>query len=99
MELNLSKKWSEQHIEAEGDQAIGAGGNSIKWGPIPDYGDLFTMEHWLECVKCTGFIDYDGFGDLSDGKMVSNIEVKPSDVTKRNMKFPEWATHVVWYNR
>ena len=26
---------------------------------IPDYGDVFTLEDFLDNVKCGGFIDYD----------------------------------------
>jgi len=36
---------------------------------LPTYGDVMTLKHWLECVKCGGFIDYDGFGKyVRDGK-------------------------------
>lgn len=71
----------------------------IKWKSIPDYGDTMTLEHWVECVNSGGFIDYDGHGYLSDGTRQSNIIVQPSDVTKKKMQFPDWATHVIWFNK
>ena len=71
----------------------------VEWDEIPDYGDLMTLEDWLECVKYGGFIDYDGFGRYSDGKRESNKEVRPSHVKKgRLLKNPEF-THIVWFNR
>jgi len=35
------------------------------------YGDMFTIEEFMECVKCGAFIDSDGFGQFSDGVYVS----------------------------
>ncbi len=47
--------------------------NSIKHERIPveeDYRDLIPMAEWIECVESSGFIDYDGFGEYSDGSYV-----------------------------
>lgn len=66
---------------------------------MPDYGDLMPTEKWLECVKCGGFIDYDGHGALSNGTELSDIEIKPSDVSALKLNIPTWATHVMWFNR
>lgn len=67
-------------------------------------GDVMPMEQWLHQVKSGGFIDYDGFGHLAcrrgDGKLIVGKQtIKPSDVTKYRINFPEWASLVVWYNR
>lgn len=84
------------------------------WEPIPEYewgeriGDLMTMEEFINSVKAGLFIDYDGFGNYSDGKRVlqrtlskeNNYEpliVKPSDVKKGKIR--KGFSHVVWYNR
>jgi len=65
--------------------------------PIPDYGDLMTAEEYKDNVECGGFIDYDGYGNYSDGKLIYPKEGKvyPSEIKKFKKKY----THVVWYNR
>lgn len=45
---------------------------------IDEYDDLMTMEHWIDCVKIGGFIDYDGWGYLATDKQKSNIRIFPS---------------------
>ena len=74
--------------------------------PIPDYGDLMTVEEFVKCVESGGFIDYDGWGNPaqdpkllpwlveSDIKMDDSINIIPS-----KMNIPRDATHIVWYNR
>lgn len=66
---------------------------------LPNYGDHMTVEKWLQCVECGGFIDYDGHGALSNGTELSDIEIKPSDISALKLKIPSWATHVMWFNR
>lgn len=65
--------------------------------PIPDYGDLMTLEKFKEAVACGGFIDYDGTGRLATKTRMSEIHISPSGV--KDFVFPEWATHVVWFNK
>lgn len=65
----------------------------------PDYfdDDIMSLSHFIECVECGGFIDYDGFGCyVRDGK-VSDIEIYPSDL-KHNSIRKDFDT-IVWYNR
>ena len=50
------------------------------------------------------FIDYDGYGNWSDGKRVFQYEdVIPSQIVRKKkggtLDIPEWATHVAWYNQ
>lgn len=80
-----------------------------KFEPIPEYGDLMTMQKFIDCCNCGGFIDYDGFGNYAFKDCVATkswededeewhtIEVKPSMVKKGtlDMRF----THVVWHNK
>lgn len=64
---------------------------------IPDYGDVMTLEDFIECCKSGGFIDYDGSGNYArDGKM-SNITIKASDVRHNTIR-TDFDT-VVWFNR
>ena len=63
-----------------------------------EIGHLMTMEKWLECVSCGGFIDYDGYGNYSDGThMIRGESVYPSMVKKKKID-KEWS-HIVWFNR
>jgi hypothetical protein len=64
---------------------------------IPNYGEHMSLEEWLGAVKFSGFIDYDGHSKLATINQVSNIMIVPSEAN--GYKFPEWATHIVWYNR
>jgi len=64
--------------------------------PIPDYGDLMTVEAFNEACEETMFTDYDGHGYPSDGKMMDReVVVEPSS---RAIMLPG-ATHVVWFNK
>jgi hypothetical protein len=65
--------------------------------PLDGIGDHMPMADWLSCVRSGGFIDYDGYGHLATATNKSENVVRPSDVKLYTM--PEWATHVVWYNR
>jgi len=61
------------------------------------FGDLFTLEEFEQLCKDGSFMDNDGHGKYSDGKLVSNIKINPSDVTHGKVLMG-W-THVVWYNK
>ena len=65
--------------------------------PIPDYGDLMTLEEFIQHVENGYFIDYDGQGEYATDTHVTGITVIPSDIIKGNIN--EEYTHVVWYNR
>lgn len=69
----------------------------IDMEPIPDYGDLMTLEEFIDSCECGGFIDYDGDGYYSTGTEMSTLEISPSDVIAK--KFRKDFTHVVWFNR
>lgn len=71
---------------------------------VPPYGDLITIEDWLECVDQGGFIDYDGDGDLLeeiDGEFYLLLaSVCPSMVDRGELKdLLKEATHVMWFNK
>lgn len=68
-----------------------------EFSELSTYGDVMTLKHWLDCVECGGFIDYDGWGKyVKDGKE-SNIMIKPSDV-KHNSVRKDFDT-IIWFNR
>jgi len=59
--------------------------------------DLMTLEEWLECCEDELLIDDDGWGYLATKTKESNISISPSD--RHHFDFPEWATHICWYNK
>lgn len=64
---------------------------------IPEYGDVMKLEYFIDCVKCGGFINSDGFGRyVKDGKE-SNIEIHPSDVSNNAIRTD--FTEIVWFNK
>jgi len=66
--------------------------------PNPEFCDLMTMEDWIGCVECGGFIDYDGYGYYSDGeKQFSHINVYPSMLASGKLD-RSWS-HIVWFNK
>jgi len=60
-----------------------------------------TMQKWLDDVESGFLIDDDGFGVLATSEKASNIDVHPSMVkaTGKLENIPEWATHIMWYNK
>ena len=70
---------------------------SYKLTELSDFGDVMSLEHFIDCVDCGGFIDYDGFGHyVKDGKE-SDVEIHPSDI-KHNMVRKDFDT-IIWFNR
>ena len=69
--------------------------NRYGCGP-EDEDDVYTIEEFLNCVKCNAFIDYDGFGyPVKDGLADEGIQIYPSQIDK----IPKDATHIIWFNR
>lgn len=60
---------------------------------LPDYGKLFPIDEWLNAVATGAFIPYDGDGYWAT---IDGMD-KASDVWGSNK--PDWATHVMWFNR
>lgn len=69
-----------------------------RYGSGPDdEDDVYTVDEFLECVKCGEFIDYDGFGYAVKGGLADKDKrIVPS---KAREAIPPDATHVVWFNR
>ena len=63
----------------------------------PSGGSVMTVQDFRSNVKGGMFVDSDGYGNPSNGRMVDpNIEVVPS---KSRTSIPSSATHIVWYKR
>lgn len=67
--------------------------------PIPDYGDLFTLDEFMQACKEGCFVDYDGAGNYATSTQMTDIEIRPSDVTKCTRPIYKEYTHVVWFNK
>lgn len=70
---------------------------NIKWKEIPKYGDMFQLEEFIEACKCNAFIDEDGYGYYSDGILMSDIIIVPSDIVHGTIDYD--FSHVIWFNR
>lgn len=73
--------------------------SNIVWKDKPEYGDLMTLEDFIECCECGGFIDYDGSGYYSDGQKESNISTWPSMIRDGFIINNPNFTHIIWYNK
>lgn len=69
----------------------------VTFGGIPNYGNVYTMDQFKSMVEAGRFIDRDGHGNLASEDECSNVQIRPFEVYHRAI--PDWATHVVWYNR
>lgn len=62
--------------------------------------DIYTLDQFRESVKSCAFLDDDGHGQYSNGKIkwgrVYPSDVDDSDEWNRQLKY---ATHIVWYNK
>lgn len=61
------------------------------------YGDLMTIESFIENCEGGGFIDYDGSGNYATTTEESNITIYPSDIISGDYR--KDFTHVMWYNK
>lgn len=64
---------------------------------LPNYGDLFTLEKFIEDCEKGYFIDYDGHGYYATDNMISDIKVKPSFIKKGQVL--RQFSHIMWFNR
>lgn len=64
--------------------------------PLDD-GEHMTREEFLAAVRDGDFTDDDGFASLATDIQVSDIDVDASEAHAYD--WPDWATHVVWYNK
>jgi len=75
----------------------------LKFKLIDEDDHVMTREEFIGCVECGDFIDYDGFGEFATETekldLGQDAWLWPSMLDNPKFKWPEWATHVVWYNR
>ena len=63
-------------------------------------GDLYSLDEFIERVKETYFIDYDGGGDIlnKEGETIGRVRCNVSWLKRFKKQHPE-AAMVRWYNR
>jgi hypothetical protein len=89
-ETSLSESWNKRtEIVKKSDE--------VEFKIPPNYADKMTMSDWMQSVGDNGnaFIEEDGFGHIGTNDKESNIPVEFDS----SHVYPEWATHVYWYNR
>ena len=64
---------------------------------LPNYGDVMSLEEFVDCCRSGGFIDYDGYGKYVKAHQETDIKIHPSDV-KHNSIRKDFDT-IIWYNR
>lgn len=65
--------------------------------PQATYGDLMTIENFIENCEGGGFIDYDGSGNYATATEESDISIYPSDIISG--VYRKDFTHIMWYNK
>lgn len=71
--------------------------DEIKFEPIDNFGEVMTIEEFINACDTQCLIDYDGFGKYATKKMMSNLTIVPSDVLIGDVL--QGFSHIVWYNR
>jgi hypothetical protein len=68
---------------------------------LPEYGDLFTLQEFIEKCGLGYFVDTDGSGYYSDGRVYWTDEpANPSDMVRfRGVKFNLRHRFVIWFNK
>ena len=68
------------------------------FSPLPDFGDLFSLEEVEALTNDHAIIDDDGIGYYTKVDLESDVPFIPSQFLQCN-KHPDWATGVMWYNK
>lgn len=64
---------------------------------IPDYGDVYTIDVFVELCKEGSLIDYDGSGYYAYVDKMSRMNALPSKMVVGDIE--KEFTHVVWFNK
>ena len=64
---------------------------------VRKHDDLLSVKEYLKQVAEGSLIDYAGDGNPSDGKTKDvSVRIRPSAA---GSDIPQWASHIVWYNK
>lgn len=62
-------------------------------------GEVMTINEFINCVECGGFIPYDGYGYYFDAKKKTETKEEVSFDVETLLKKAGKYKHVIWYNR
>lgn len=62
-------------------------------------GHVMTINEFIKCVECGGFIPYDGYGYYFDVKKKTEAKEKVSFNVETLLEKARKYKHVIWYNR
>jgi hypothetical protein len=68
----------------------------MKWSPISKYGQLMTIDEFIDACYTLCLTDYDGYDYYSDGDRMSDVVVVPSMYYNG---LDHQYTHIAWFNR
>jgi len=64
---------------------------------LPIYGNVMTLDDFLETCRDGGFIDSDGSGNYVKNNKMSNINIYPSDILYDTIR-TDFDT-IIWFNK
>lgn len=67
--------------------------------PEEGYQEKYELGEFIDMCKIGVLIDDDGVGVFWGESENSPQKVSPSDLFKIGFEPPNWATHVIWYNK
>jgi hypothetical protein len=66
----------------------------------PDYGDLYTLREFADMLKCGAIVSSDGCGSWATATQYDmTTDISLSRVLAGKDPRPQWATHVLWFNK
>jgi len=70
----------------------------ITWEPLPDYGELFSIDEFNRALRAGLFNNYDGHGYYATKTHMSTVYIAPSKFSIATARLMN-ATHVMWFNK
>ena len=71
---------------------------TIKTRPVPNYGDMMTLEEFIDLCKCDALIDYDGHGYYAESQeIITDVLCIPSDILNGDIK--NEYQYMIWFNK
>lgn len=67
---------------------------------LPDHGELFTLQEFIEQCGLGNIDNRDGIGYYSNGRIYwDNEEAKPSDMVRYKVSFRTDHRFVIWFKK
>lgn len=88
-----------EHIQSQLKALVLSKKHGVSFRPNDNIGSVFSNSMFINDVENELLSDYDGFGYFSCDEFVSDVVIRPSDITNVNYQMPEWATAIIWYNK